>query len=106
MTTMKMTQLKNTLALFNTQYGKSTIIRYPFDVYTLYNGAVAIVKRDMDSYDSTYAKLAKKLNEYDSDLVVYYADSETATPTIVRKIVLEHLKNGQYYEEKIPSFKV
>lgn len=103
---MKMTQLKNTLALFNAQYGKSAIIRYPFDVYNLYNGAVEIVKRDMDSYDSTYAKLAQKLNEHDSDVVVYYSDSETATPTIVHKVVLEHFKNGQYYEEKIPVFKV
>ena len=104
--TMKMTQLKNTLALFNAQYGKSAIIRYPFDVHTLYNGAVAIVKRDMDSHASTYTKLAQKLNEYDSDVVIYYADSENSTPTIVRKIVLEYFKNGQYYEEKIPVFKV
>ena len=103
---MKMTQLKNTLALFNAQYGKGAIIRYPFDVHALYNGAVAIVKRDMDSYASTYAKLSQNLNEYDSDVVIYYADSENSTPTIVRKVVLEHFKNGQYYEEKIPVFKV
>ena len=104
--TMKMTQLKNTLALFNAQYGKSAIIRYPFDVYTLYNGAVVIVKQDMDSHASTYEKLAQKLNKYDSNVIVYYADSENSTPTIVRKVILEHFKNGQYYEEKIPVFKV
>lgn len=101
---MKITQVQNTLAVMNAQHGKRNIIRFPFEVERLYERAIVIRKHELGRTQDTYQKLSQDLSGYDNDVIVYYADNEADTPVIIREITLEHLKNGQYYEEKIPRF--
>lgn len=101
---MKIIQVRNTLAVMNAQYRKRNIIHFPFEVERLYDSAIVIRKHELGRIQDTYQKLSRELSEYDNDVIVYYADNEADTPVIIRKITFEHLKNGQYYEEKIPRF--
>lgn len=104
---MKVKQLLISTKLLNAQYNKEYILRYPFNVYNLYDGAVVIVKqKNMDNLLSTFQRFFQKLSEVDSDSIVYYAENIQETPATVRKITLKHFNNGQFYEEKIINFHI